>query len=224
MLRYEPRFLDMGYHLNGARGAVQLYAEAEKHFVARTGNMTSLYWNTNKEYQATIGITLWITASCELHRQTGKEHFRQNGLSAFRTLQHLGIMQRGQVFDGVVLIFLVSQTHPIGLPGFSLACLSTWCSEVGSRSADPCSLPAFRRAQRRGGAREVVVQRRVGARRSHGAVPVHAGRAVPSPRHKYHDQNSELTEIYLYVCENRPVQLCGGVGTWCWARPWPSRP
>jgi hypothetical protein len=108
MLRYEPRFLDMGYHLNGARGAVQLYAEAEKHFVARTGNMTSLYWNTNKQYQATIGITLWITASCELHRQTGKEQFRQNGLSAFRTLQHLGIMQRGQVFDGTVFIFSVS--------------------------------------------------------------------------------------------------------------------
>ena len=34
-----------------------------------TSNSTSMYWDTVKAYQATISVTLWVTASCELHKQ-----------------------------------------------------------------------------------------------------------------------------------------------------------
>jgi hypothetical protein len=42
------------------------------------------------------------------------------------------------------------------------------------------------------------------------------GSAVPPPSHNSPDRNSELTEIYLYVFEIGPAQLCGGVGTRRW--------
>jgi predicted alpha-1,6-mannanase (GH76 family) len=96
-----PRFLDLEYRVNGARGAVQLYAEAEKHFAVRSGNTTSLYWDTNKRYQSTISVTLWITASCELYQKTGEARYLENGLSGFRGLTQLGLISHGQVFDGV---------------------------------------------------------------------------------------------------------------------------
>jgi predicted alpha-1,6-mannanase (GH76 family) len=101
ILQYSPRFWDMDYRLNGARGAVHLYAEAEKHFVVRIGNMTSLFWDTNKNYQSTISITLWITASCKLHVLTGDERYLENAKSAYHTLEQLNLLNHGQVFDGV---------------------------------------------------------------------------------------------------------------------------
>jgi len=101
ILQYSPSFLDMDYRINGARGAVQLYSEAEKHFVVRIGNMTSLFWNTKKEYQSTISITLWITASCKLHVLTGDERYLENAKSGYRTLEQLNLLLHGQVFDGV---------------------------------------------------------------------------------------------------------------------------
>lgn len=69
MLGASRRFLNLDYLANGARGPILLYSEVQDRFAVRSGNSTSMYWDTVKAYQATISITLWVTASCELHKQ-----------------------------------------------------------------------------------------------------------------------------------------------------------
>ena len=101
-----PQFLDMPYHWNGARGARQLYSEAEAHYVTHTGNGTVLYWDTTQRYTATISLTLWIAASVRLYERTGEGRYLANALSGFQSLVDAEgwdsplVTAQGFVYDG----------------------------------------------------------------------------------------------------------------------------
>eukprot|EP00941_MAST-03F_sp_MAST-3F-sp1_P005376 g5376.t1 len=105
-----PHFHNLNYRLNGARGAIQLYDEVEDHYVLHTNqNTTSLYWSTNKQYQSTISLTLFITASCELYNRVGSERYLKNALSTFETLEETKLIEDGYVYDGINSKSVVSQ-------------------------------------------------------------------------------------------------------------------
>jgi hypothetical protein len=99
---------DSDYRWSGARGAKQLYAEAEHHFVYHDDidNSTRLFWDTNRDYTATISITLWITASVALFQRDGNVNHLQNALSGFDALVTrtksgaVLITDSGHVYDG----------------------------------------------------------------------------------------------------------------------------
>ena len=102
-----PSFLDVDYTMVGLRGVRQLYKEAEYHYINHIGNLTELYWNTNKDYTATIGISLWVAASARLYEATQEPRYLSNALSAYEALtkapQKDGtplITSDGEVFDG----------------------------------------------------------------------------------------------------------------------------
>ena len=124
-------FSDMQYHWNGARGVRQLYAEAEDHYVKRDGNHTELYWDTRHRYTATIGISLWITASAQLYVQTGEKRYISNALSAFDYLVVQGeydtplLTSHGHVYDGRNIQFRkVDRTEWSYNAGVALAALT----------------------------------------------------------------------------------------------------
>lgn len=103
MLVDQPGMLDSPYRWNGARGAKQLFAEAENHYVDRQGNMTALFWDTNADYIATICITLWISAAAKLHEKTREPRYLQHALSGVGAILHGEnplITGTGHVYDG----------------------------------------------------------------------------------------------------------------------------
>lgn len=80
--------IDSGYAWTGARGARQLFSEAKDHFMHRVGNHTELYWDTNKDYTATIGLTLWIASAAQLYSRTREPVYLADALSAVGALLH----------------------------------------------------------------------------------------------------------------------------------------
>lgn len=104
--------IDSGYAWTGARGARQLFAEAKGHFMHRVGNHTELYWDTNREYTATIGLTLWIASAAQLYSRTREPMYLADALSAVGALLNPKnasdgvtaasalITNDGHVFDG----------------------------------------------------------------------------------------------------------------------------
>jgi hypothetical protein len=95
--------VDVPYRWNGARGAKQLFGEVEKHFLEQSGNATDIFWDTNRLYTATIGVSLWVAACAKLSRVTGDKKFLNYAVGAVGTLLHGDkplISQTGHVFDG----------------------------------------------------------------------------------------------------------------------------
>ena len=110
VLAEHPSFIDVEYQWNGGRGAKQLYAEAERHYVhTDSQNHTLLFWDTNKKYTATISVTLWIAASARLYEVMPDEpRYLHNALSSLDALtfspdgdpQNALLTADGHVYDG----------------------------------------------------------------------------------------------------------------------------
>jgi hypothetical protein len=158
--------IDSGYAWTGARGARQLFAEAKIHFMHRSGNRTELYWDTNREYTATIGLTLWIAAAAELFARTRDRVYLEDALSAVGTLLHSQnasdgvtavtalITSDGHVYDGRGLGGWVNQMEWSYNAGVALAALTAL---YAATNEEPYLLLAERVAQH-------AVQTFIGAR------------------------------------------------------------
>eukprot|EP00931_Biecheleriopsis_adriatica_P103041 TRINITY_DN77933_c0_g1_i1.p1 TRINITY_DN77933_c0_g1~~TRINITY_DN77933_c0_g1_i1.p1 ORF type:complete len:625 (+),score=82.06 TRINITY_DN77933_c0_g1_i1:65-1939(+) len=112
------RYYPARYSLNGRRGIEQLFAEVEKRFEVVPGDgrpnissksglqMVLLDWGTNKDYVATIGLSLMaqVSAGVAMHADTVPPKTRvaalRNAEAVMATLRSTGLVSHGHVYDG----------------------------------------------------------------------------------------------------------------------------